>query len=200
MPDSSEFERTLAGVRAQASALLQDELAVEDEAAKNLLAGATGAAQLEALVSIVSGEPIPTTVADQRALRLRYVCQAAGRFLTPHEVAILLRVSGETAVSLLKRVQTTYGLSLDEELTAHMRTSATPRDAKGEQYEVTFDDASALAFAVRFLARRRVTHGLSVNRARLRLTINRQVLAVVDGESGHHDVCDLLGIDQPEAQ
>lgn len=198
MTEEPGFYDLLDTERARARAILQDELGIEENPAQLLLDHAERAARFDAVQAIVSGEPLPTTVADQRALRLRHICKSAGRFLSPHETAVLLRVSRDTANSLLKRVQTTYGLSLEPELKQHLVDSATAVDAGQGDYRITFDDPVAMSYAVRLLARRRVTHGIRENRSRLQITVAQTVEALDEGEMNSVDSCDLIGIDKPE--
>ena len=78
-------------------------------ASKQLVAALCEAAQAELLSMVSGGEPYPSSMSDLRALRLRYMCQAAERLLTTREVSVLFHTTDSGAQSLLTRMEVLPG-------------------------------------------------------------------------------------------
>lgn len=91
---------------------------LSEQDAKTLVDALCDAAQAEMLTMISGAEPYPTSMSDLRALRLRYICQAAGRMLTPREVGILFRTTDSSAQTLLTKMQRLYPAAVDDYLDA----------------------------------------------------------------------------------
>ena len=80
-------------------AALREYAGLTDAAADELVRAVVSAAEREALETVAGGEPVPSSIADARALRLRYICEAARRVLKPREVEVVMRVAPSTRIA-----------------------------------------------------------------------------------------------------
>jgi hypothetical protein len=71
--------------------------------------------ELDALLVAGGSDPVPSSVADLRALRLRNISRFAGRPLTEPEIQVLFRVAPTTASSILARMQAYFPDDTDPE-------------------------------------------------------------------------------------
>jgi hypothetical protein len=165
--------------RGDAKAALREYAGLSEAGATELLNAVVSAAEREALETVAGGEPVPSSIADARALRLRYICEAAKRVLKPREVEVVMRVAPSTAISIIRRMNATYARPLDEYLKTVVRDTATvtPTGSADTQlrYEIFFDDPTGLDYAHQLLQRRGLTHGVRVRRADQVLDVPRDI-------------------------
>lgn len=83
------------------------------------------AAEDEFLGSMIGSEPVPTALSDLRALRLRRICEYAGRSLSAHEIAAIFRMSTRQAVRLHDQMESSYPLLAKKWQLAAVQSSAT---------------------------------------------------------------------------
>jgi hypothetical protein len=133
---------------------LQDYAKLPEDSARRLVAAVAEAAQAELLGMISGGEPYPTSMSDLRALRLRYICQAAGRLLTTREVSVLFRTTDSGAQSLLTRMEVLYPAAVASYLdnlvaeSGHWKLSGNADDPR---YLIDFEDLGAWQHAIALL-------------------------------------------------
>lgn len=165
--------------RSDAKAALREYAGLSDAAAQQLLNAVLAAAEREVLETVAGGEPVPSSIADARALRLRYICEAAQRVLKPREVEVVLRVAPSTATAIIRRMNATYARSLDQYQRAVVRDTATVRPTGSAdtqlRYDVFFDEPSGLEYAYQLLQRRGLTHGVRLRRAEQVLDLPRDL-------------------------
>jgi hypothetical protein len=106
-----------------ARAALEDYAGLDATQAGSLLDAVLAAAELETLEVLAGDAPAPSSLADARALRLRYLTEKAKRALKPREVEVILRVAPSVALSTLRRINATYPRVVDE-----YRRKGRPRD------------------------------------------------------------------------
>ena len=94
--------------RDQARASLSQRTGLSDPAAEELLQKVLEAVQQEAIDLIAGDQPVPSALADARALRLRYISEAMGRSLNLREVESLFRVGSSAAATVISRMNATY--------------------------------------------------------------------------------------------
>jgi hypothetical protein len=161
-------------------------------AAQKLVTALCDAAQAELLDMVSGGEPYPSSMSELRVLRLRYICEAAGRRLTASEVAVLFRTTEGSAETLLTRMQATYPDAVSKYLDQLVVASAHPEEvgaANDFRYEIRFDELAAWEHAVRKL-RLAGCSDLKEAKSTKSMTPPREV-----GEgNGAQDVLDLLSI------
>jgi hypothetical protein len=176
--------------RAAAERALQDYVGLTQQDAKALLRAVLAAAETEALELIAGNTPVPSSVADGRALRLKLICDAAGRMLRPREVEVVLRVPPATAAATIRRMIATYPASVDAHLRETVRRTATVTPTgsteTGLRYSVYFDEPAALDFAHQLLQRRGLTRDVRVRRAEQTLDLPRKI--------GATNPLDVLGL------
>jgi hypothetical protein len=117
---------------------------------------------------IVGTSPVPSSMSDARALRLRRICHHAGRPLRPREIEVVFRVGNTMASSIDSRMRATYPLEvrdLRESMLHAMREGATVSTEKpeggDERYRVSFDSRSARELAQQLLNTAKFTKGVS---------------------------------------
>jgi hypothetical protein len=158
--------------------------------AKKLVSALCDAAQAELLTMISGSEPYPTSMSDLRALRLRYICQAAERLLSPREVAILFRTTDSSAQTLLTRMERLYPAAIDRYLDALVAKTgywkAVGNDAKNPRIIIDFPQLGAWEHATTKLERASAT---DIRTSRVALTIETPA-ALPDRTAA----TDLLGI------
>jgi hypothetical protein len=165
--------------RADAKAALREYAGLTDAGADELVRAVVSAAEREALETVAGGEPVPSSIADARALRLRYICEAARRVLKPREVEVVMRVAPSTAISVIRRMNATYPRAVDSYLKSVVKDAATVT-ATGSadtelRWEILFDDPTALDYAQQLLQRRGLAHGVRARRADQVLDIPREI-------------------------
>src|SRR5690349_3654084 len=94
--------------RSSARRALSEYAGLSDAEADRLLNAVLSAAEREALELLAGDAPIPSSLTDYRALRLRYITQSAQRALKPREVEVILRTSPASARAALQRMNATY--------------------------------------------------------------------------------------------
>lgn len=96
-----------------AAATLAEYAGLDPAEAKKLVDAVVAAAEREALELLAGDAPVPSSLADARALRLRYITETAGRALKPREVEVILRLPSTGAVAALRRLNATYPRTVD---------------------------------------------------------------------------------------
>jgi hypothetical protein len=157
--------------------------------ADKVVAAVLDAAEREVLELLAGDAPVPSSLTDARALRLRYITESLGRALRSREVEVILRVSPSLAVSSLRRLNATYPRAVDRYLKVVVSQTATVTrtgDAeKGYRYQIYFDDPAGLEYAYQLLQRQGLTHDVRVRRPDQLLDLPRSIggrnpLAVLD--------------------
>jgi hypothetical protein len=165
--------------REAAKAALVEYTGLDDAAAERLLDAVLKAAEREALEVMAGSEPIPSSIVDARALRLRYICEEAGRALKPREIEVVFRVAPTTALAIMRRTNATYPRAVDRYLrrivvdTANV--SLTGDVDHGLRYEIYFDEPAGLEYAQQVLQRRGLTHDVRVRRGEQILDVPREI-------------------------
>ena len=166
-------------------------LSYRDAAA--LVGHVVASAEREALELLAGDAPLPGSIADSRALRLRYIVEAAGRALRPIEVEVTFRVPPSTAQSIIRRLNATYPRAVDAFLKDAVRRTATVTPTgsaeAGLRYAIYFDEPSALDAANQLLQRRGLTRDVKVRRPEQTLDVPRDI--------GGTNPLDVLGIPKP---
>src|SRR5919198_2575629 len=154
--------------RAAAKAALEEYAGPAPAEADKLLGAVLAAAEREALELLAGDAPVPSSLADARALRLRYVTESAGRALKPREVEVILRASPSAALSTLRRLNATYPRAVDGYLKKVVKDTSTvekTRDTQGEfRYAIYFDEPTGVEYAYQLLQRNGLTHDVRVKR------------------------------------
>jgi hypothetical protein len=183
----------MAADRDAARAALEEYAGLGKEDAQALLDAVVAAAEREALELLAGDAPVPSSLADARALRLRYVTESVGRALRPREVEVILRVAPSTAVSTLRRLNATYPRAVDAYLKRVIQETSTITEtgdqATGYRYEIYFDEPSALDYAYQLLQRRGLTHDVRMRRPDQVLDLPRRIK--------EQDPLRLLGLKRP---
>jgi hypothetical protein len=165
--------------RDAAKATLMEYAGLDSTAADALVAAVTAAAEREALELLAGDAPVPSSLADARALRLRYITESAGRAVKPREVEVILRVSPSTAVSVLRRMNASYPRAVDGFLKQVVRQTATitrtGNQEVGFRYQIYFDEPAGLEYAYQLLQRRGLTHDVRVKRVDQMLDLPRKI-------------------------
>jgi|SRR5882724_7851746 len=158
--------------------------------AEALVVAVSAAAEREALELLAGDAPVPSSLADARALRLRYITESAGRALKPREVEVILRVSPSTALSVLRRMNATYPRAVDGFLKDVVKKTATVtrtgNQEAGFRYQIYFDEPGGLEYAYQLLQRRGLTHDVRMRRAEQVLDVPRDI--------GGDDPLEALGL------
>jgi hypothetical protein len=162
-----------------AAATLVEYGGLSDANAQALVNAVLAAAEREALELLAGDAPVPSSLADARALRLRYITEAAGRALKPREVEVIMRLSPTSAVANLRRLNATYPRIVDQFLRDVVVQTATitktgNQDA-GYRYLIYFDDAAGLDYAYQLLQRRGLAHDVHVKRPDQALDLPRKI-------------------------
>jgi hypothetical protein len=180
--------------RNAARSTLKEYAGLETAEADALVAAVTAAAEREALELLAGDAPVPSSLADARALRLRYITESAGRALKPREVEVILRVSPSTALSVLRRMNATYPRAVDGFLKQVVKETATVtktgNQETGFRYQIYFDEPGGLEYAYQLLQRRGLTHDVRLKRVDQLLDLPRKI----DG----HDPLAALGLTPPK--
>lgn len=174
---------------------------VSQDRAVALVEAAVAAAQKEAFDLIVGDAPVPSSVIDTRALRLRYISDAlaaeGARALTEAEVQSIFRVGRTTARTLLDRMRSTYPRSMDAFLRDQVRGSARAEfegDLKKRRYLVRCDDESTFTSAQTLLQREGMTKDARIEEDERTLSLPLE-METYDGRN--LDPLNVLGIERP---
>jgi hypothetical protein len=132
------------------------------------LLDAIEAAAIEEALDLIAGtDPIPSSMLDARALRLRRICETLGRGLSEREIEVVFRIASSAARSVESRMQATYPRQMDRIREARkqaMRSGATVLRihpaGEDERYKVHFPQPSALALARELLANENCLEGV----------------------------------------
>lgn len=147
--------------------------------ADTLVAAVTEAAEREALELLAGDAPVPSSLVDARALRLRYITESARRALKPREVEVILRVSPGTAIAVLRRMIATYPRAVDNFLKQVVKQTGTVTETgdqkTGYRYQIYFDEPAGLEYAYQLLQRRGLTHDVRVKRLDQVLDLPRRI-------------------------
>lgn len=177
---------------ATAAEALSEYAGMTDQDASTLLDAILAAAQHEALELIAGDEPVPSSLTDLRSLRLRHITECAKRALKPREVEVILRASPSTALSALRRLNSTYPRTVDQYMKVVVKETSTATATKSDgdfRYEVSFDELTALEYAYQVLQRNGMTHDVKLKRGDQILDLPREI--------GGRDPLDVLGIKKP---
>jgi hypothetical protein len=179
--------------RDAAKAALQEYAGLRGGDADKLLKAVASAAEREALELLAGDAPVPSSLADARALRIRYITESAQRALKPREVEVILRVAPSTALSTLRRMNATYPRAVDKYLKTVVRDTSTVRKTgsqeSGFRYQIYFDELSGLEYAYQLLQRKGLTHDVR-KRADQVLDLPRTI--------NEQDPLTVLGLKAPE--
>jgi hypothetical protein len=165
--------------RDAARAALEEYAGLDETRAEALLDAVVAAAEREALELIAGDEPVPGSLPEARALRLRYITEKAGRALRPREVEVILRVSPATALSTVRKLNSTYPRLVDaylKQLVQETSTITKAGDQKtGFRYLIAFDELGTLDYAYQLLQRKGLAHGVRVRRSEQALDVPRRI-------------------------
>lgn len=167
-------------VDAQAAATTLTEYAgLAPADAKKLVGAILAAAEREALELLAGDAPVPSSLPDARALRLRYITEAAGRALKPREVEVILRLPSTGALASLRRLNATYPRTVDAFLREVVTKTGTVTKAgsqdSGYRYQIYFDEPAGLEYAYQLLQRRGLTHDVRIKRIDQSLDMPREI-------------------------
>jgi hypothetical protein len=142
---------------AEVTAFLRAYGGLSQSEASALANNVSAAAQEEAL-DVLAGQAIThSSLSDQRAMRLRYICLQAGRMLARREVELIFRVQPTTAAAIVRRMQALYPADADNLLSALVETAEVFEvggAGTAGRHELIFSERSALEQAERLLDRR----------------------------------------------
>lgn len=117
------------------------------------------AAKEEAFDLIAGTDPIPSSMVDARALRLRRICETLKRGLTLREIQVVFRVGESTGRSIDSRMRATYPRQMDDIKEARLQAmrsaakSRVERSSGGDlRYKIHFSQPSAIDLAYELLA------------------------------------------------
>jgi hypothetical protein len=177
-----------------AATTLAEYAGLEPADAKKLVDAVVAAAEREALELLAGDAPVPSSLADARALRLRYITEAAGRALRPREVEVILRLPATGAVAALRRLNATYPRTVDtflREVVAQTGSvTKTGNQDSGYRYLIYFDEPAGLEYAYQLLQRGGLTHDVRLRRADQTLALPREI--------NRHDPLATLGLTAPK--
>jgi hypothetical protein len=171
---------------------LEEYAGLSEQGAATLVDAILAAARREALELIAGDEPVPSSLADLRSLRLRHITECAKRALKPREVEVILRASPSTAQGALRRLNATYPRTVDQYMKVVVKETSTAVPKKtdaGFRYEVSFDESTALEYAYQVLQRNGLTHDVKIKRSEQALDLPREI--------GGRNLLDVLGIEKP---
>lgn len=165
--------------------------------AGSLVSKVLDAVQVEALDLIAGEEPVPSALADARALRLRYISSALGRSLNQREVEAIFRLSPSAAASVIAGMNATYVTLAERLLKEAVKAVLDATNGAGQplnytlegsadagwRYRILFDERAQGAFTSALFAR----HGY----ARHVLRQSGRIVEV-DKEIGGTDSIELL--------
>ncbi len=178
--------------RSAAETALREYAGLTQADARVLVRAVVVAAEHEALDLIAGDTPVPSSIADGRALRLKRICDEAGRMLRPREVEVVLRVPPATATATVRRMMATYPGSVDRHLRGLLQHTATVTETGsaegGLRYSIYFDEPAALDFAHQLLQRRGLTRDVRMRRSEQTLDVPRRI--------GGADPLQTLGIER----
>lgn len=179
--------------RNAAKAALEEFAGLSPTQADQLVKAVVAAAEREALELLAGDAPVPSSLADARALRLRYITESAGRALKPREVEVILRVPPSVASSSLRRMHATYPRSVDAYLKKVVQETSTVTltgdQSSGYRYAIYFDELSGLEYAYQLLQRKGLTHDVRLRRADQTLDLPRKI--------NQRDPLPVLGLKAP---
>jgi hypothetical protein len=162
-----------------AAATLEEYAGLDPAGAKKLLDAVMVAAQQEACELLAGDAPVPSSLVDARALRLRYITEAIGRALKPREVEVILRLPPSGAVAVLRRMNATYPRSVDgflRDVVSQTGTVTKTGDQdSGYRFQIYFDEPDGLEYAYQLLQRRGLTHDVRVKRQDQTLDLPRKI-------------------------
>jgi hypothetical protein len=173
---------------------LEEYAGLDTAEATKLLEAVVAAAEREALEVLAGDAPVPSSLADARALRLRYITESAGRALKPREVEVILRVASSTALSVLRRMNATYPRAVDQYLKKVVKDTSTVTKTgsqeAGFRYQIFFDDLGGLEYAYQLLQRKGLTHDVRVRRPDQVIDLPRKI--------NGRDPLSVLGLTAPK--
>jgi hypothetical protein len=177
-----------------AAATLRDYAGLDADGADALVKAVLDAAGQEALELLAGDAPVPSSLADARALRLRYITEAAGRALRPREVEVILRLPPSGAIAALRRLNATYPRAVDGFLRNIVRATATVTNTgnqdDGYRFQIYFDEPAGLEYAYQILQRRGLTHDVRIKRQDQLLDLPRTI--------ADESLLDVLGLEPPK--
>lgn len=184
-------------LRAETQLHLENYVGLSAEKAGSLVDAVCSAAQAELLGMISSGEPYPSSMSDLKALRLRYLCEAAERLLATQEVAVLFRVTDSAAQTLLTRMEVLYPAAVTRYLDALVETTGKAEDAgqAGDfRYRIRFTQLGAWQHAISMLQQA----GLDDLRP-TRSTLSIEPPRTIGSGKTARPTLDILGIPAPRS-
>jgi hypothetical protein len=166
--------------KTQAVAVVRRQANLTEEEAQKLVDAVAAGAVDEAFETIAGSGPVPTTMPDARAARLRFVTERLGRHLRGREVEVVFRVTRNTARSIVARMAATYPEVLPaDRLQQAVRGGAHPRPAGKEagrrRYVVQFDDETSFNAAEALLNQRGLTQDVRRDDAALTLDLPQRM-------------------------
>jgi hypothetical protein len=182
----------VAAMRDSTQAYLKTYIGLDDAAAARLVQAVCDAAQAELLGMVSGGGPYPSSMADLRALRLRYMCEAAERLLTTQEVAILFRTTDNGAQTLLTRMEVLYPAAVARYLDELVASTGKWEEAGhpgAYRYLIQFGQLGAWQHAISMLQQ---AGCFDVPAVKSRLTIEPPI--TVGPGKGQRDTLVVLGI------
>jgi hypothetical protein len=156
--------------RQDAIRVLRDRTGLNPTEAANVLSALLAAVQQEVLDLVAGDQPVPSALADARALRLRYVAEKLNRPLTQREVEALFRLTPSAAATVIGRMNATYATLAERLLRASVLAAVgDPQnlrlegsDDAGWRYVIAFDERAQVEYAAAVFERN--GHGRAVLR------------------------------------
>jgi hypothetical protein len=179
-------------IKSETQGHLESYANLDSQAAERLVEALCDAAQAELLGMVSGGEPYPSSMSDLRALRLRYMCQAAERLLTTQEVAVLFRTTDGGADNLLTRMEVLYPAAVVKYLAVLVATSGRWKEAGQPgafRYLIEFEQLGAWQHAISMLRQAGCTE---IRGVRAKLTIEPPRTIETDGTK--RDTREILGL------
>ncbi len=166
-----------------------------------LITEALGAVGAEEALNVAGGtQDVFGSVVDTRVDRLRRLLERIPQAeppLTRYEVGVLFRIKPSQAHSLNGTYQARYPAKYRERLDKSVKSAARKADKvgllKAKDFEFAFDNLVVLDYAVDRLRRQGFERGLSVDRAKLTVTVSR-----TDKDSGKRSAAEFLKGDEPK--
>ena len=186
----------IAALKAKTQQHVQDHVGLEASRAAGLVDALCEAAQADLLNAVSSGEPYPSNMTDLRALRLRYMCEAAQRLLSVQEVATVFRLTDSGAEGLLTRMEVLYPAAVDQYLDELVASDGKAESAGGAgdyRYRIRFTQRGAWEHAISILQRA----GCDDVRSTASTRTIEPPRKIATGKS-ERDTCDILGIAKPK--
>src|SRR5438034_10217265 len=115
----------MAATEASCKSVLRDYAGLSVADAEALVKAVIEGSEREALELLGGQEPVPSSLSDARALKLRYICESLGRLLKPREVEVVLRMPANTAQGVIRKMNSTYPQAVDKFLKDLVARTAT---------------------------------------------------------------------------